>query len=791
MHRPRGRHLGRSALSLSVIIISSLARSASAAPAPSDLRSRAVAAGLGSLKTVPAVLPPNAKRFVVDPAKVTVLGKALFWDQQIGSDGNACASCHYHAGADNRRKNQLNPGFRNQRPPFAPPSGDTVFGNSPLGTFPRPAGWGANYELTALDFPLHKLVDPVDRTSAVLSDTNDVVSSQGVFNATFPDTLNPGDSGAVFTVSSGGQTYHVRNVEPRNTPTVINAVFNLRNFWDGRARKEMNAVNPIGKLDPTARIVFINGASKPVLLPVNIPFASLGSQANGPPTSDLEMSFRQRRNADIGRKMLSAATVPLASQLVDKNDSLLGPFSLSPANGVNFNAGAGPAQRYADLVKKAFDRSWWDGAAGWVVDVSSASGPTLVKGSPGPDRYTVMEWNWSLYFGVAYDYYESTLVADDTPFDRFMGGADGALTADQLSGLDLFIGNAKCSRCHGGAELTNASVRNAGNEPIERMIMGNDRIAVYDNGFYNIGVRFTLEDIGVGATIGPKNLPLSDSRRYQDCVRDRVAAGSSVRDANAACGVPRIPARPSEARILLGRVDGLVGGVPGVAQLLAAADAALLANAIADASADLVSAAGLLSTFVTSSAVTGLPADLLAEASALLPDPVDPGPDPAHPFGPPLSPGERVAADGALKVPGLRNVEHTAPYFHNGGQASLAQVVAFYNRGGDFAIPNQDDLDPDIQPLGLSDVEQGQIVSFLRALTDARVVKEQAPFDHPSLDVANGGTPGVLGSPYFPAAGNGVLDDRLKVPACGKDGQPANQLGDAHTVFADFLDPLN
>ena len=30
------------------------------------------------------------------------LGKALFWDQQAGSDGIACASCHFAAGADTR-----------------------------------------------------------------------------------------------------------------------------------------------------------------------------------------------------------------------------------------------------------------------------------------------------------------------------------------------------------------------------------------------------------------------------------------------------------------------------------------------------------------------------------------------------------------------------------------------------------------------------------------------------------------------------------------------------------------
>src|SRR5689334_6863294 len=67
----------------------------------------------GSLKTVPVPLPPNLSDFVKDKNAAIVLGKALFWDQNAGSDGLACASCHFHAGADNRTKNSLDPGLRN------------------------------------------------------------------------------------------------------------------------------------------------------------------------------------------------------------------------------------------------------------------------------------------------------------------------------------------------------------------------------------------------------------------------------------------------------------------------------------------------------------------------------------------------------------------------------------------------------------------------------------------------------------------------------------------------------
>ena len=38
------------------------------------------------------------------------LGKALFWDMQVGSDAvQACGTCHFSAGADTRTRNQLNP----------------------------------------------------------------------------------------------------------------------------------------------------------------------------------------------------------------------------------------------------------------------------------------------------------------------------------------------------------------------------------------------------------------------------------------------------------------------------------------------------------------------------------------------------------------------------------------------------------------------------------------------------------------------------------------------------------
>ena len=83
--------------------------------------------------------------------------------------------------------------------------------------------------------------------------------------------------------------------------------------------------------------------------------------------------------------------------------------------------------------------------------------------------------------------------------------------------------------------------------------------------------------------------------------------------------------------------------------------------------------------------------------------------------------GERTIARGAFKVPSLRNIELTAPYFHNGGQATLKQAVQFYNRGGDFRDLNIDMVDFEIGKLGLTDEQIDEVVEFLKTLTHERV----------------------------------------------------------------------
>jgi cytochrome c peroxidase len=494
------------------------------------------------------------------------LGKALFWDMAVGSDGQACASCHFHAGADNRVKNQLSPNLtrvENVREDdvrgfhFAPGDKDTFFQEPD----PQNGAWGANYSLLEEDFPFVKHIGNGDNVdilgNTVLPvnppNTNDVASSQGVFFTDFisvgESTYNPfalgsapvqirdeGDPvvdplGFQVTATGGyfGGKVNVRRVEPRNTPTNINAVFNFHNFWDGRANFNFNGVTPFGNTDREAKI-FVKGGKKGILSVkrFRLSNASLASQAVGPPLSDFEMSFAAnaaRLWPDIGKKMVDRFL--LESQTVHPDDSLLGDLL---ADKGPFSDGKGINTKYGELIRQAFNPNLWDSDEPIAFDEATLlmlgiNNPLQVLGDPtvgenGIPSYTLMEANFSLFFGVALMLYQAELVADDTPFDRFMAGDDTALNEEELLGLAVYAGlpgvsDGKCVNCHGGPELTNASVRNAqgGNNIIEPMIMGDKLPGMYDNGFYNISVTPTAEDLGRGGK-GPMEKPLSSTRQF-------------------------------------------------------------------------------------------------------------------------------------------------------------------------------------------------------------------------------------------------------------------------------------
>lgn len=588
---------------------------------------------LNPLNQTPVPEPPNLFQYVTNKQAAIQLGKAFFWDMQAGSDGIvACATCHFSAGADNRMKNTLNPGTR---------GGDTVFGN-PSSVLAGVPGFqfGPNYTLDPInDFPFHQRAGIGHlQTDAILKDTNDVVGSQGVRKADFVDIV-PGQAEETVTpvpdliFNVGG--INVRQVTARNSPTVINAVYNFTNFWDGRAHFIFNGENPFGPADQNAGVWFNIPGQGLVKQPVRLLFASLASQATGPPLDDVEMSARGRTFPQLGRKLLSLT--PLGKQLVSHDDSVLGGLAASAAT----PGAKGLHTGYAEMIRDAFHDDLWNSPDPVTI--------TLPGGQQA--QFTQMEANFAFFWGVAIQLYEATLISEQTPFDHWLGGDDTAMTEQQKQGFALFSGVGKCTLCHIGIETTTASytaaafVNDFSHALIEQMFVADGTQVIYDNGFNNTAVRPTTEDIGRGGT-APFTNPLTGQ-----------------------------PYPLSYSRL----------------------------------------------------------GELQAQAKLPYATPIMP----QH-----LPPTFPVNANGAIKVPGLRNVELTTPYFHDGSTRSLDDVLDLYIRGGNFPTQNFHDLDPDIAG-GLSSVLNDQVqehavIEFMKSLTDPRVAAESAPFDHPELFIPEG-----------------------------------------------------
>ena len=480
-----------------------------------------------SLTDLVVVQPPNIGEFIPDtPAAkqaAIVLGKALFWDMQASSDNLlACASCHFHAGADDRVKNQMDPNLKNMAalPTRINPVTGLVEPAIPNTFDPVATGnkGGPNYTLRVGDFPFHQLANPNDRNSIVLHDSNDIVSSAGVYASDFGRQLsilekNKLAPDGVFMVGN----VETRRVEPRNTPTVINAALNYRNFWDGRANSVFNGVSPFGPHDKDARVwvddvyTDANGVIKEraVQARVRIPYSSAASQAVGPALSGFEMSAAGRTFADLGHKLLT--TKPLLYQQVSSTDSVLGTYRTAFGFGLNTT--------YETLIKQAFHSDYWS-----VPDA-------IFQQSSGTTNRQI-EANFSLFWGLAIQAYEQTLISDDSRYDRFAKGNHTALTASEQRGLAIFSGDrGRCINCHKGAEFTGASTRMvigsfadgfAGDGPIENMLMGDRQTGFYDNGFYNIGVVPAGNDLGVGGT-DPWGNPLSFTRQLKNQLSNKPA----------------------------------------------------------------------------------------------------------------------------------------------------------------------------------------------------------------------------------------------------------------------------
>ena len=538
------------------------------------------AQALRSLKTVAIPEPPGLAEYARDRTALVTLGKILFWDMQVGSDGRtACATCHFHAGADHRPQNML---------------------SDPNAPFPL------NRELSALSFPLRLLSDPGERDSTVLRDTGARLGSAGTFRRIFEDIV-PGQATELGRdgldkpeFMQGG--LQVRRVTSRNTPTVFNSVFSVRSFWDGRASRIFNGFTPAGNTNEDAPGVLVWQDGAFTRQQVRLDNSGLASQAAGPALDHLEMSYAGRTWPKLGKKLLSLA--PLALQRVSVNDSVLGAMARAGERGLD-----GPFT-YLSLIQTAFVPRLWESSQ--LVDAAGEplSGRTGAAESTG--EFTQAEYNFALFWALALQAYQATLVSADAPFDRFMDGERSALTTEEQAGQRFFETNGRCTECHAGPEFSVASftAANAGRS---------------NHAFERTGARPVQEDLGEG--------------------------------------------------------------------------------------------------------------------------------------------------NGRFKSIGLRNIEFTGPYFHNGGQATLEQVIDFYRRAGDFTPVHND-----IRPFAISTAQKAALVAFLKSLSDDRVRYERAPFDHPELCVPVGhveAEPGVLAPGPEGPFSTSAAEKWRAVPAVGAGGNQA------------------
>ncbi len=820
---------------------------------------------LAPLSSVP--IPPvfGVEGIVADKQSAIQLGKALFWDMQAGSDDiQACASCHFNAGADSRVNNDVNPGQPGNDNTFqvGVPMNGTLGPNYKYSAGTAGAGFGGYHDG---DFPFRKLSDVNNRFS-VTSDVNDVSGSQGIFplqisqvqvgrvggngevntqnagsggghlavedgddqggnlgagflrgpgvvlntNKNKPVTtggsnLNTGSSnvinGALGTIgtapgditsvevstsvvdpvfsypdpSNSTKSINVRRTTGRNTPSVVNAVFNFRNFWDGRAQNDCNGANPFGGRDGSTHLVVMKDDGTLSSSLMSMKNSALCSQSLGPILSSTEMSANGRDFKQVGKKLLHRN--PLAKQMVDPTDSVLGVLSNAPNTGINTS--------YSALIQKAFLPEWWQFAQHLCV---AADGSTAATIDPAKTvcpantlEYSEMEYNFSLFWGVAIQMYESTLVADQTPLDQYL---------EQQQGYTLIGDNVKNQytiQLKPGVVPYTISV--IGLNPT--LDASDQDTYSFDDGQGHIG--------GVGVNSGSINYSTGLLTIYfgeppvsEVPVQINYSTGTTPMTTSQLRGLYIFQTK-GECVVCHGGPElsnaavGTVSGSP-IERMIMEDDSARVYDTGfyhigVRPSAEDAGLAGV-------DGVAGLPlsnAEYLREhvCNGGFETVIVPGRRGDGIATAPLNCSDDVARGGFFKAPQLRNVALTAPYFHNGGQLTLEQVVEYYNRGGDFnTVAEVKNMDPDIEILGLTLQDKQDLVDFLRyALTDPRTASQSAPFDHPQLTVPNGHPQGANGYPVQadPAHPGQATNQFMQVPATGAKG------GNALPTFLDNL----
>jgi hypothetical protein len=120
--------------------------------------------------------------------------------------------------------------------------------------------------------------------------------------------------------------HEFRRADPRNVANTILATINFDTLWDGRGRHDDNGGSASGPADPQSH-VFVDQGTGLTATRQLIKFSSFANVWNDAVISKFVASFDGRNLAKVGKKFFQRGVTPLANQLVDPTDSILGRYS--------------------------------------------------------------------------------------------------------------------------------------------------------------------------------------------------------------------------------------------------------------------------------------------------------------------------------------------------------------------------------------------------------------------------------------------------------------------------------
>ena len=159
---------------------------------------------------------------------------------------------------------------------------------------------------------------------------------------------------------------------------------------------------------------------------------SAASQATGPVLSVFEMACANETFPALGRSLMGQRV--LQTQPVSATDSV---FSKLPIGGIA-TGGQGLTVTYRQLVHAAFQPAYWQDAHYYAVNPTTGQISHVADATQG---YLIDELDFSMFFGMAIDAYERTLISDQSPFDT------GTMSAEAVASEGVFTGKANCVAC--------------------------------------------------------------------------------------------------------------------------------------------------------------------------------------------------------------------------------------------------------------------------------------------------------------------------------------------------------